>query len=201
VSTAWNWPSNEQFASADVIVAFCYMPWTEARLATMRRYLANGGGLVLVHSATWTRPEPSTEVAEVVGVGGFQRYRHGPVPLTIAAPEHPICLGLPPVVTLQNDETYWPPTPLMDEATVLAQCSEADESAENSVAHPQPMLWCYPLEKGRVFGCVPGHCGATFDDPLFRILLLRGIAWSAGGSPYRLDCLVLRGSSPGSPQP
>jgi type 1 glutamine amidotransferase len=41
--------------------------------------------------------------------------------------------------------------------------------------------------KGRVFGCVLGHYAATFDDPFFRILLLRGMAWAAGESPYRWD--------------
>jgi hypothetical protein len=49
--------------------------------------------------------------------------------------------------------------------------------------------------KGRVFGCVPGHYTWTFDDPYFRLLLLRGMAWAAGESPYRFDSLVLRGVS------
>jgi type 1 glutamine amidotransferase len=33
--------------------------------------------------------------------------------------------------------------------------------------------------KGRVFGCIPGHYTWTFDDPFFRLLVLRGICWSA----------------------
>ena len=56
----------------------------------------------------------------------------------------------------------------------------------------QPMLWCYELDAGRVFGCVPGHCAQTFDDPVFRTLLLRGIAWSAGESPGRFSESVAR---------
>jgi hypothetical protein len=39
---------------------------------------------------------------------------------------------------------------------------------------------------------VPGHFTRTFADPYFRILLLRSMAWTAGGSPYRFDPLVLR---------
>ena len=35
-------------------------------------------------------------------------------------------------------------------------------------------------EKSRVFVCIPGHFMWTFDDPLYRILVLRGIAWAAG---------------------
>ena len=59
---------------------------------------------------------------------------------------------------------------------------------------PQPVFWTYEYGKGRVFGCVPGHYVWTFDDPYFRILLLRGMAWAAGESPYRFDSLVLRGA-------
>jgi type 1 glutamine amidotransferase len=56
------------------------------------------------------------------------------------------------------------------------------------------MFWAHPHGRGRVFGCVPGHYTWTFDDPYFRLLLLRGMAWAAGGSPYRFDPLVLRGA-------
>ena len=45
----------------------------------------------------------------------------------------------------------------------------------------------------RVFGCTPGHYTWTFDDPYFRIIFLRGMAWAAGESPYRFDPLVMRG--------
>ena len=70
VTTAWHWPSDEQFQTADVIVAFCYLQWSDQRLAQVKEYLQGGGGLVLIHSATWTKPKPSDEVAELVGVGG-----------------------------------------------------------------------------------------------------------------------------------
>jgi type 1 glutamine amidotransferase len=56
------------------------------------------------------------------------------------------------------------------------------------------MFWTYETGRGRVFGCVPGHYVWTFDDPWFRLLLLRGIAWAGGGSVYRFDPLVLRGA-------
>jgi type 1 glutamine amidotransferase len=35
-----------------------------------------------------------------------------------------------------------------------------------------------------------GHFTWTFDDPYFRTLLLRGIAWAGGASPYRFDPLI-----------
>ena len=192
VTTAWHWPSDEQFQTADVIVAYCYLEWTDQRLAQVRRYLHGGGGLVLIHSATWTKPKPSEEVAELVGVGGFQLFRHGAVSLTIQASEHPICAGLPDTIILEDDETYWPPTPIMKGVTVLATSVEDKARRRSTPRAAQPMFWCYELGAGRVFGCVPGHCAQTFDDPVFRKLLLRGIAWSAGESPMRFGELAAK---------
>jgi type 1 glutamine amidotransferase len=63
-----------------------------------------------------------------------------------------------------------------------------DKGARGSTLRAaQPMFWCYEPGKGRVFGCVPGHSARTFDNPAFRKLLLRGIAWAAGDDPSRFD--------------
>jgi hypothetical protein len=44
---------------------------------------------------------------------------------------------------------------------------------------------------GRVFVSIPGHFAWTFDDPLFRVLLLRGIAWAAREPVDRFNQLVV----------
>jgi len=180
VATAWHWPLEEHFRTADVIVAYCYLEWTDERLAQVRRYLEGGGGLVLIHSATWTKPRPSREVAEVVGVGGFKLFRHGAVRLDMVTPEHPICAGLPETIILKDDETYWPPTPIMESVTALATSVEDKAKKRSTPTAAQPMFWCYELGEGRVFGCVPGHSAKAFDNPMFRKLLLRGMIWAAG---------------------
>lgn len=192
VERASGWPSEAQFAAADVIVAFCYLLWNAARKKQVAAYLARGGGLVAIHSATWTKPKADPEVAALLGVGGFARYRHGEARMELAVPDHPVCRNLPQLIVL-DDETYWPPTPPVDTAvvTVLAVCREKNEGGEQQ---PQPMLWTFEPGKGRVFGCVPGHRARTFDDPWFRLMVLRGIAWSAGGSPYRFDRIAPRGA-------
>ena len=194
VQKAHHWPSEAQFDSADVIVAYCYLDWTPERIAQMRRYLHRGGGLVVVHPASWTRPEGTAEVAELIGIGGYRLYRHGPVDMKITEPEHPICLGLPERIRL-HDETYWPPVPEIDPDTVTVLAVSREKVSEQSEqTEPQPILWTHRLGRGRVFGCQPGHYSWTFDDPYFRIVLLRGIAWAADESPYRFDTLVLRGA-------
>src|SRR5262249_60119289 len=58
----------------------------------------------------------------------------------------------------------------------------------------QPLFWTLEPAKGRVFVSIPGHFAWTFDDPLFRTLLLRGIAWAAREPVDRFNDLVLPGA-------
>jgi type 1 glutamine amidotransferase len=192
------WPSDAQFASADVIVAYGYLAWTDARTKQVADYQDRGGGLVLIHSATWTKPKADPDVAALVGIGGFTRYRHGEVTVELVAANHPICRGLPPRLLL-NDEAYWPPTPPPDASRVTVLATSREKArGKNGREQPQPLFWTYQVGRGRVFGCVPGHFAWTFDDPWFRLWLLRGIAWAAGRSPYRFDELALRGARVGA---
>jgi len=193
VECATGWPTDQQFATADAIVAFCYLPWNDARKKQVGAYLARGGGLVVIHSATWTQPKADPAVAELLGVGGFTHYRHGVINARVVAKEHPVCRNLPAVLRW-DDEIYWPPLfPAAREGvTVLAVSDENDK--DTAARQPQPVFWCYETGRGRVFGCVPGHRTATFDDPWFRLVVLRGIAWATGGSHFRFDRLASRGA-------
>lgn len=193
IETANGWPSDAQFGSADVIAAFCYLAWSDERKSQARRFLERGGGLVLIHSATWTKPKPDPAVAELTGVGGFTRYRHGAVRVEIVADAHPVCAGLPPVLTLR-DETYWPATPSPDPKRVMTLAVSREVDSPGGAPVPQPLFWTYEAGLGRVFGCVPGHFTWTFDDPWFRLLLLRGISWTGRSDPRRLDALALDGA-------
>lgn len=60
---------------------------------------------------------------------------------------------------------------------------------------PRPLMWTFEPSKGRVFVSILGHFSWTFDDPLFRILVLRGIAWAAREPVDRLNDAVLLGAS------
>ncbi len=159
----------------------------------------DSGGIVLIHSATWTKPEPSADVAAAVGVGGFQRYRHGSLTLEIADADHPICLGLPSTVRLE-DESYWPPSPPRGSSGIQILAGSREQADPDEAASSlHPMFWTFELGKGRVFGCVPGHNNWTFDHPYFRLLLLRGMAWAAHETPYRFDDLALRSAAIADP--
>jgi hypothetical protein len=68
VTTAWEWPSAEQFANADVLVLYFWNhAWSAARYAQLDAYQARGGGLVVLHSATIADKEPE-QLAERIGL-------------------------------------------------------------------------------------------------------------------------------------
>ncbi|UCG58169.1 MAG: ThuA domain-containing protein [Phycisphaerales bacterium] len=194
VTTATGWPNKQQLKKADLIAMFCYGKWDEQKLGDLEKFLSRGGGFVAVHPAVIPEKNMSLKLASLIGLAwedGYTGWRHGPMDLKIAAPDHPICLGLPKTIHLL-DEAYWPFKGDRSKVTVLAT-SDEKVSKESEQTRPEPMFYAYKYGKGRAFTCVLGHYTWTFDDPYVRMLLLRGMAWAAGESPYRFDPLVLRG--------
>ena len=113
------------------------------------------------------------------------KYRHGPLELKSVAPaEHPLMRGFREARLI--DETYWP---LIGDPSRVEVMATAVEEGK-----PWPMLWTFRPGKGRVFCSVLGHYTWTLDDPLFRILILRGLAWAAGEPADRFEPLALLGT-------
>lgn len=50
----------------------------------------------------------------------------------------------------------------------------------------RPLIWVKQNGKGRIFASILGHYTWTLDDPIFRKMLLRGIAWAAGAEAGNL---------------
>lgn len=196
VETAVDWPTAEQFGRADVVVAFMGTGgvWNESRLRDLKALLARGAGFVALHSAVIAEKPHARPLAELLGLAwenGTTLFRHGPLDLKIADRDHPITRGLPERIHFE-DESYWPLVGDASRVKVLATADEAERGTGRPVA--QPMFWTHTAGKGRVFNSILGHYSWTFDDPYFRMLVLRGIAWAAGESPYRFDPVVLAGA-------
>src|SRR5262245_52777123 len=99
----------------------------------------------------------------------MSKFRHGEMDLEFTKADHPITRGFKRIHFL--DESYWRLHGDTKRLAILANSVEDNE--------PQPQLWTYERGKSRVFGCIPGHYTWTFDDPLYRLLVLRGIAWAS----------------------
>jgi type 1 glutamine amidotransferase len=85
-----------------------------------------------------------------------------------------------------HDESYWKLSGNPTDVTILATSDEEGQAT--------PQVWVKEHGEGRVFVSIPGHYSWTFDDPLFRILLLRGIAWAAHEPVDRFNELVTPGA-------
>ena len=102
--------------------------------------------------------------------GGKIKYRHGPLDLAFnLAAKHPVARNFDRLKLV--DESYWLLTGELPADRVIATQVEDGE--------PRPLFWTTEPSRGRVFVSIPGHYSWTFDDPLFRVVLLRGIAWAA----------------------
>jgi len=187
VDAADVWPSPAQLQSADVIVFFQKGDWTPERGRDLDAFLARGGGVSYVHYAV-DGGNDAPGFAERIGLawmGGRSKFRHGPLDVNFAAgKEHPIGRNFDQVHFY--DESYWQPYGDPGRINLLATCVE--DGAE------QPLFWTREHGGGRVFVSIPGHYSWTFDDPLFRILLLRGLAWTANEPVDRFNELALPGA-------
>ena len=189
ISEADGWPSKEQLADAQLIAFYSNNSgWSAARAAELDTFLQRGGGLVYVHYAV-DGHDAVGELAQHIGLawqGGRSKFRHGPLDLAFPDPQHPIARGFDKLKVHFEDESYW--NLAGDPQRIQVIASGIEEGAA------QPLFWARQAGKGRVFVSILGHYTWTFDDPLFRVLMLRGMAWSMGESVDRFNPLVYPGA-------
>lgn len=171
VSTCNGFPTSEQLANADAAVFYNANPgWNEDKAAVLDAFQKRGGGAIYLHYAIDGGKDPAG-VAERMGLTFTlgSKFRHGEFDLAFPHPTHPITRDLPTIHF--TDETYWNMRGDLSRLNILGTAVE-----EGS---PRPILWTLEREKSRVVGCIPGHYTWTFDDPLYRVLVLRSICWAA----------------------
>jgi putative heme-binding domain-containing protein len=187
VTTAMDWPAAADLKTADAIVFYQQGKWTAERARDIDAYLARGGGLVYLHYAVDGGAD-APGFAQRIGLawrGGQSKFRHGPLDLGFeGGRRHPIGRNFD-MVHLE-DESYWNLVGDSKRIDVLAGGLEDGQS--------QPLFWTLEPAKGRVFVSIPGHYAWTFDDPLFRVMLLRGIAWAAREPVDRFNSLATPGA-------
>ena len=187
VKTCMGFPTPEQLASTDVAVFYSANQGWDLRAAmALDDFQQRGGGLVYLHWAIEGHKH-ARELADRVGLAfSFSAFRHGEMDLTFSPVSHPITAGFPASIKF-IDESYWRLHGDVGRLSVLGTSLEEGEA--------RPQLWVREKDRSRVFGCIPGHYTWTFDDPLYRILILRGICW-AGNEPdiHRLAELSLIGA-------
>ncbi|GIW94608.1 MAG: hypothetical protein KatS3mg110_2649 [Pirellulaceae bacterium] len=186
VDTAMEWPAPEQWARADTVVFYQRGQWSPVRAEAVDQHLARGKGLVYLHWAV-EGGEHAAAFAQRIGLAsqaGRLRFRHGPLLVRFSG-DHPITRNFREVSFY--DESYWQ---MQGDAERIRVLGTSDEEGE-----ARPVFWTCERSGGRVFVSILGHYCWTFDDPLFRVLVLRGIAWSAGEPVDRFNELVVPGAA------
>ncbi|MBM3965950.1 MAG: hypothetical protein FJ308_12940, partial [Planctomycetes bacterium] len=186
IEVAWEFPSPEQLHSADALVFFQKGSWGGSRAEAMDAYFQRGGGAIYLHWAV-NGDDQVSDFSKRIGLaswGGKIKFRHGPLKLLVRDTEHPIMRNIRELDLL--DESYWL---LTGDPKGIRLLATSDEDGA-----PQPQLWTYQPGNGRVFVSIPGHYSWTFDDPIFRTIVLRGMAWVADEPIDRFNDLVTLGA-------
>jgi putative heme-binding domain-containing protein len=185
VEKAWEWPTDEQFAKADALVFYFWNhDWSDARHAQIEAYQKRGGGLVFLHSAVISDNDPK-RLAEQIGLAAQPStvlYRHMPFQLELKETDSVLTRGLPNRIQF-IDEPYWPMIGDVSKVSVVATAHIDDAD--------RPLVWTLERGQSRVFASILGHYFWTLDDPIYRVLVLRGIAWAAHADPERLTQAAL----------
>ena len=180
--------------------------WPPELRTQFERYVAGGGGLVIVHAADNAFPDwPAYN--QMTGIGGWRNRneqagpywyykngklvsdpspgpagRHGarlPFQITARQPQHPILKGLPPVWMHANDELYGM---LRGPGKNMAILATAHSDPNNKgTGHDEPMLMVLRYGKGRIFHTTLGHDVFAMSCVGFIATFQRGAEWVATG--------------------
>lgn len=164
--------------------------WSQETRQDLEQYMANGGALVVIHSAIvpmadWPEYNKMTALGAWDGrdetVGPYVYFKnnrlvydyspgpaghHGlqhPFDVTHKATDHPILKGLPTVWSHFKDELYTYLRGPAEHMEVLA--TTIDDTRPQGLGREEPLMWTVNYGKGRVFVTVMGHVG---NDPELR---------------------------------
>ena len=196
------------FSKYDVVIGNYIGPrWPEATERDFVKFVENGKGFVVVHSADNAFPD-WPEYSRMCGVGGWYGRtekagphvylddegkvvrdtspgpggHHGPqhkYTITIRDTEHPITRGMPTKWLHAKDELYDTLRGPATDMHILAT-AYSDPQFQGTGKH-EPMMMVLPYGAGRVFHTVLGHADYSMKCRGFEAVLLRGTEWAATG--------------------
>lgn len=140
----------------------------EEQLASLMRFVGDGGGLVVIHCASASF-QNSEEFIRLVGAA-FKSHGTGTFSSVRVEGTHPAIAGVPAISSW--DETYVHTKHNPVNRTVL------EVRRENG--HDEPWTWVRTYGEGRVFYTAWGHDQRTWGTPGFQQLIGQGIRWTIG---------------------
>jgi hypothetical protein len=190
VAASMYFPKKELWEKADLVVFYLW-PREQWDYHLIDAYQKRGGGLIFIHMALMQGS--GQELANRIGMAWD--HRNGatkwgvlttPVTLTDAALESPIFEGFP-----AKFETTLMTSPAGP--AIANKALNGPPNIEDLDGKDWPVMWTREVGRGKVFVTVVGHNYFTFNDPYFRIILLRAMAWAMNESFDPFKPLVTAG--------
>jgi uncharacterized protein len=180
--------------------------WPDAAKKGLDKYVADGGGLVVYHTAVCAFPKWKA-YNEMTGLGGWSGRcekdgpyvywkdgklvrdttpgpagEHGPqhpFQIVVRDREHPITKGLPEKFMHSADELYAKLRGPAKNLTVLATAYSAPD--QRGSGRHEPVLMTVRYGRGRVFDTTLGHETEQLRSVAFIVTFQRGAEWAATG--------------------
>ncbi|MDP6838515.1 MAG: ThuA domain-containing protein [Planctomycetota bacterium] len=135
-------------------------------------HVARGGGLLLLHPATWYNwPDWPQYNSELVGGGARGHEAYGEFEVRVVDHEHPVTAGLPAVFTVR-DELYRFEADLNGAPIEVLAVGRSRSTTDEF-----PVLWTVDRPKGRTVCTTLGHDGVTHQHPAWKALLRASLEW------------------------
>ncbi len=165
----------EMLGRYDVVMLYGNSPHlSKERERALLNYVAEGGGLVAVHSASAMFGNSDAFIS-LVG-GAFKSHGADSFRTKIIRPDHPAMQEVPNFDSW--DETYIHIKHNPDKEVLSVRVEDG---------HEEPWTWVRSHGDGRVFYTAWGHDERTWSNTGFHKLLERGIRWSAGDRALTAD--------------
>ena len=184
--------------------------WPDRVNKALEEYVANGGGLVVVHAANnafekwpeWNKKmiglgwrgnkfgdrltvdDDGKVVRTPAGEGpGSSHGPQHPYKIVVRDKEHPVTQGMPVEWMHATDELYHGQRGPAEHMQILATAYSAKD--KGGTGTNEPMIWVIPYGKGRVFTTVLGHVSGPNAPAIecvgFQTVVARGAEWAATG--------------------
>ncbi len=133
-----------------------------------------GKPAVVIHCAMHSyRAATVDDWREFLGVTSRRHDHQSNYPVRVVAREHAALKGFPEQWTTPMDELY-----IIDKLWPNAKALATSKSEKDGNDHP--VIWVNSYHGTRVFGTTYGHSNATWHDPVFVEMVVRGTLWAAG---------------------
>jgi type 1 glutamine amidotransferase len=133
---------------------------------------AKGVPAMVIHCSMHSyRSLESDEWREFLGVTTRRHTAQHNISVKVVDPDQGVLKGFKTDWVTPMDELY-----VIDKLWPNAKALATAVSPEDNNAYP--MIWTNDYHGARVFGTTVGHSAATWDDPAFQDLLVRGFKWA-----------------------